>query len=181
MQTLAGQLGTAQALSASRHADLGGPLPARSQGVMADLARMQRQLVQLVGAVRSEADAVHARGREIADDSLAQHLAASTQAQALGEAFNALRQEALGVQRGANAIEQAALQAAGARRHANEAQQVIAGAVERMQQRSTRLVQAVAAFRLDAASAPAAGAMLPTDGSRPAHPPRRRTFQPGRG
>ncbi len=181
MQSLAAQLGTPQALDASRHAawvigalatlasaggvvvsvwivrglmaalgeepqalgacarrvadgDLGGPVPAGARGVMGDLARMQRQLVQLVGAVRTEAEAVHARGREIAEDSLAQQRQAGSQAQALAEAASALQREALGVQRGADATQQAATQAADTRRTAHEAQQVIAGAVERMQQ-----------------------------------------------
>lgn len=114
--------------------DLGGPVPASARGVMGDLARMQRQLVQLVGAVRTEADAVHARGREIAEDSGLQQRQAGSQAQALAEAAAALQREALGVQRGADATQQAATQAADTRRTAHEAQQVIAGAVERMQQ-----------------------------------------------
>ena len=114
--------------------DLGGPVPAGARGVMGDLARMQQQLVQLVGAVRTEADAVHARGREIAEDSLLQQRQASSQAQSLAEAAASLQREAMGVQRGADATQQAATQAADTRRTANEAQQVIAGAVERMQQ-----------------------------------------------
>jgi methyl-accepting chemotaxis protein len=84
--------------------------------------------------VRTEADAVHAHGREIAEDSLAQQRQASAQAQALAEAAAALQREALGVQRAADATQQAATQAADTRRTAHEAQQVIAGAVERMQQ-----------------------------------------------
>ncbi|WP_395704055.1 methyl-accepting chemotaxis protein [Aquabacterium sp.] len=181
MQTLAQQLGTPQALAASRQAawligalaalasaggvvvslwivrgltaalgaepqvlggcarrvadgDLGGPVPTGAPGVMGDLARMQQQLVQLVGAVRTEADAVHARGRQIAEDSGLQQRQASQQAQALGDAAAALQREALGVQRGADATQQAATQAADMRRTAHEAQQVIAGAVQRMQQ-----------------------------------------------
>jgi methyl-accepting chemotaxis protein len=114
--------------------DLEGPVPAGAPGVMGDLARMQRQLVQLVGAVRTEADAVHAHGREIAEESLAQQRQASAQSQALAEAAAALQREALGVQRGADATQQAATHAAETRRTAHEAQQVIAGAVERMQQ-----------------------------------------------
>lgn len=181
MQSLAGQLGTPEALAASRRAawwigslaaaasvggvvvsvwivhglmaalgaeprllgacarrvadgDLCGPVPAQARGVMGDLARMQGQLVQLVGAVRAEADAVHARGHEIAADSLTQHQLASAQARSLGEAAALLQQEAQGVQRGADATEQAALHAEETRRNAHDAQQVMAGAVERMQQ-----------------------------------------------
>ena len=114
--------------------DLGGPVPQQARGVMGDLARMQGQLVQLVGAVRTEADAVHARGREIAEDSQAQQQQAERQSQALAAAAGALQREALGVQRSADATQQAATQAADTSRTAHEAQQVIGGAVERMQQ-----------------------------------------------
>jgi methyl-accepting chemotaxis protein len=114
--------------------DLGGPVPAGARGVMGDLARMQQQLVQLVGAVRTEAEAVHARGHQIAEDSQAQQHQSAHQSQALAEAAGALQREALGVQRGADATQQAATQAADTRRTAHEAQQVISGAVERMQQ-----------------------------------------------
>jgi methyl-accepting chemotaxis protein len=114
--------------------DLGGPVPAQARGVMGDLARMQQQLVQLVGAVRTEADAVHAGGHAIAADSQAQQQEAAGQSQALADAAAALQREALGVQRSADATQQAATQAADTRHNAQEAQQVISGAVERMQQ-----------------------------------------------
>jgi methyl-accepting chemotaxis protein len=114
--------------------DLGGPVPAQARGVMGDLARMQQQLVQLVGAVRAEADAVHASGHAIAADSQAQQQQAAGQSQALADAAAALQREALGVQRSADATQQAATQAADTRHNAQEAQQVIGGAVERMQQ-----------------------------------------------
>lgn len=114
--------------------DLGGPVPTGARGVMGDLARMQQQLVQLVGAVRTEAEAVHARGREIAEHSQAQQQQAGRHSQALADAAGALQREALGVQRSADATQQAATQAADTRRTAQEVQQVIGGAVQRMQQ-----------------------------------------------
>lgn len=114
--------------------DLGGPLPSAGRGVMGDLARMQAQLVQLVGAVRGEADEVHAQGRAIAEHSRQQQAQAATQSQALSEAAAALQREATGVQRAADATAQAAVQAADARRSAQQARQVIASAVEGMQQ-----------------------------------------------
>ncbi len=115
--------------------DLAGvPAAGGARGVMADLARMQAQLVQLVGAVRDEAEAVHAHGGSIADDSRALEAAASGQSRALAEAARALQQEALAVQRGADATQQAALQAGEARSGAQQAQQVMSEAVQRMQQ-----------------------------------------------
>jgi len=114
--------------------DLGGPVPAGARGVMADLARMQAQLVALVGAVRTEAEAVHKRGREIAEDSRVQEQQAGMQSRQLGAAATELQREALAVQHGADATQQAATQAGETRRTAREAQGVIAGAVQRMQQ-----------------------------------------------
>lgn len=114
--------------------DLGGPLPGSGRGVMGDLARMQRQLVQLVGAVRSEADEVHAQGRIIAEQQRQQQVQATAQSRALSEAAAALQREAAGVQRGADATAQAAVQAVAARRSAQQSRQVIAAAIERMQQ-----------------------------------------------
>lgn len=114
--------------------DLGGPLPGAGRGVMGDLARMQRQLVQLVGAVRSEADEVQAQGRVIAEQQKQQQTRAVAQSRALSEAAAALQRDAAGVQRGADATAQAAVQAVDARRSAQEARQVIATAVEGMQQ-----------------------------------------------
>lgn len=114
--------------------DLGGPLPAAGRGVMADLARMQAQLVQLVGAVRGEADEVHAQGCAIAEHSRQQHTQAVAQSRALSEAASALQREAAGVQRTADATAQAAVQAADARGSAQEARQVIGAAVDGMQQ-----------------------------------------------
>lgn len=114
--------------------DLGGPLQGTHRGVMGDLARMQRQLVQLVGAVRSEADEVHAQGRVIAEQQRQQQARAVAQSRALSAAAAALQRDAAGVQRGADATAQAAVQAVDARRSAQEARQVIAMAIERMQQ-----------------------------------------------
>lgn len=114
--------------------DLGGPVPASARGVMGDLARMQGQLVQLVSAVRAEADAVHARGREIAEESHTQQQQAERQSQALADAAATLQREALGVQASAGAAQHAATQAADTRRTAHETQRAIGSAVERMQQ-----------------------------------------------
>lgn len=113
--------------------DLGGPLPAGGRGVMADLARMQTQLVQLVGAVRREADEVHAQGCTIAELSERQQARAGGHSRALTEAAGALQREAAGVQRGADETAQAAVQAVDARRSAQQAQTVIAAAVDCMQ------------------------------------------------
>lgn len=114
--------------------DLGGPLPGAGRGVMGDLARMQKQLVQLVGAVRGEADEVHVQGCAIAEHSRQQQAQAAAQSRALSEAAAALQREAAGVQRAADATAQAAVQAADARGSAQQARQVIASAVEGMQQ-----------------------------------------------
>lgn len=114
--------------------DLGGPLPAAGRGVMGDLARMQAQLVQLVGAVRGEADQVHAHGGAIAEHSRRQQSQAAEQSRALSDAAAALQREATSAQRGADATAQAAVQAVEAQRSAQQAQQVIGAAVERMQE-----------------------------------------------
>lgn len=114
--------------------DLGGPLPAAGRGVMGDLARMQAQLVQLVGAVRREAHEVHAQGGTIAEQHHAQQGRAAEQSRALSEAAAALQREAAGVQQGADATAQAAAQASDARLAAQQAQQAVAAAVQRMRE-----------------------------------------------
>jgi len=114
--------------------DLGGIAPPGARGVMADLARMQAQLVALVGAVRTEAEAVHTRGREIAQDSRVQEQQSGAQARELAAAATELQREAAAVQQGAHATQRAATEAGEARRAAHEAQGVMAAAVQRMQQ-----------------------------------------------
>lgn len=112
---------------AQRVADghLGDPLPIGARGVLGDLARMQVQLVQLVGAVRAESETVYAHGQAIATESERQGAQTDAQAAALGAAAAALRREVQAMQRTAASAADTAQLADDARTVALQARQVI--------------------------------------------------------
>lgn len=137
VRDLASALGAEpQALGAraQRVADghLGDPLPAQARGVLGDLARMQTQLVHLVGAVRAESETVHDHGQTIASESERQRAQADAQASALGAAAVALRREVQAMQRTAASAADTAQLADDARAVATQARQVIHDATARI-------------------------------------------------
>lgn len=109
---------------------LGDTLPANARGVLGDLARMQAQLVQLVGAVRAESETVHAHGQTIAAESDRQRNQAEAQANALGDAAAALRREVQALRRAAASTADTAQLADDARTVAHQARQVIHDATD---------------------------------------------------
>jgi len=117
---------------------------APQHGVMADLERMRRQLLQLVGAVQAQAAAVAETGGRIARSSAALDERSQAQGEALRAAAERLHAVNTLVQSTAHRAAQTGVQTGEARQAADEGHAAItavAGAMERLQADSRRIDQ----------------------------------------